>query len=88
NMQLGGSNELAFFGFDGSAWANRFNVSLAGNGSFQGTITAGGIIQSALSTGTVRTSASDAAGMLHIRPNQYQNGYITFTENAVADRWA
>ena len=47
-----------------------------------------GVITSILSSGSVRTSPSDNAGMLHIRPNAGQNGYITFTENAIADRWA
>jgi hypothetical protein len=47
-----------------------------------------GQISSVQSSGTVRTSNADAAGMLHIRPNAGQNGYINFTENAVADRWS
>lgn len=47
-----------------------------------------GMIFSVQSNGTVRTSNADAAGMLHIRPNAGQNGYINFTENAVADRWS
>jgi hypothetical protein len=47
-----------------------------------------GQIFSVQSNGTVRTSNADAAGMLHIRPNAGQNGYINFTENAVDDRWS
>jgi len=58
----------------------RFQVS--GNSYFDGSIT------SVQSNGLVRTSNADAAGMLHIRPNAGQNGYINFTENAVDDRWS
>jgi hypothetical protein len=59
---------------------NRFQV--LGDSYFDG------LIFSAFSNGLVRTSNADAAGMLHIRPNAGQNGYINFTENAVDDRWS
>lgn len=63
-----------------SSNGNRFQVQ--GDSYFDGQITA------VLSNGLVRTSNADNAGMLHIRPNAGQSGYINWTENAVDDRWS
>jgi hypothetical protein len=57
-------------------------LQVQGDSYFDGQITA---VQS---NGLVRTSNADNAGMLHIRPNAGQSGYINWTENAVDDRWS
>lgn len=46
-----------------------------------------GAVSSTVSTGVIRSAVSDGV-LWNIRANSGQNGRLTFTENAVADRWS
>lgn len=81
-------------GTNSTSWAQvngywPLELNLENNAAtFGGSIFSPSTITSSMSTGTVRTSDGGASGMLHIRPNLGQAGYITFTENAYDDKWA
>lgn len=47
-----------------------------------------GSIASEHGQGTISMRAVTGLLEMHVRPNQGNNAYITFTENAVADRWS
>lgn len=47
-----------------------------------------GEISSEFGQGTIITRGGGTTLEIHIRPNQANSAYITFTENAVADRWS
>lgn len=52
-------------------------------------LTVSGQIQSTLAYGLVSTALTSTTGIyLQVRPDSGKSGYLTFTENTVADRWA
>jgi len=59
-------------------------LDVNGGGSFSGTIAA--ILPSVVGSITARNSSTTAAE-LHIRPNSGKSGWLSFTEDSVADRW-
>jgi hypothetical protein len=83
-MTLGANGNLLV----GTTTDNGARLQVSGNVTVSGITQINNQLLVYSSNGLVRTSNADAAGMLHIRPNAGQNGYINFTENAVDDRWS
>jgi hypothetical protein len=88
SLGTGGNTERMRIFSNGNVGINTGNTDNGDRFQVNGSTYINGQIVSAQPNGLVRTSNADAAGMLHIRPNAGQNGYINFTENAVDDRWS
>jgi hypothetical protein len=77
-----------FLRSNGSAWARAAISSsdLPSTITISGSLTAGAVVAST-SFGAIYLRDTSSLMDLHIRPNSGRHGYITFTENGVADRW-
>jgi hypothetical protein len=61
-----------------------YKLDVNGNGGFSGTLT---LTLPSVVGAIVSRNSSTTAAELHIRPNSGKSGWLSFTEDSVADRW-